>query len=62
MTGRYRKIHNEELHNLCSSQNITSYQIKEDEMGRACGMQDDKFLQDLLVENYEVKGPLGRHE
>jgi hypothetical protein len=31
--GRWRKLHNEELHNLYSSPND---QVKEDEMGRAC--------------------------
>jgi hypothetical protein len=30
VTGGWRKLHNEELHNF--------YQIKEDEIGRVCGM------------------------
>jgi hypothetical protein len=34
VTGDWRKLQNEELHNLYSSPNIN--QIKEDEMGRAC--------------------------
>jgi hypothetical protein len=33
--GRWRKLHNEELHNLYSSPSIIRM-IKEDEMGRAC--------------------------
>jgi hypothetical protein len=32
--GDYRKLNNEELHNLYSSPN--NDQVKEDEMGRAC--------------------------
>jgi hypothetical protein len=33
--GGWRKLHNEELHNLYSSPSIIRM-IKEDEMGRAC--------------------------
>jgi hypothetical protein len=37
VTGDWRKLHNEELHNLYSSPNITRMiRIKEVEMGRAC--------------------------
>jgi hypothetical protein len=37
VTGDWRKLHNEELYNLYSSQNCNqSNQFKEDEMGRAC--------------------------
>jgi hypothetical protein len=37
VTGVWRKLHNEELHNLYSSPNIIfNDQVKEDEMGRAC--------------------------
>jgi hypothetical protein len=36
VTGDWRKLHNEEFHNLYSSPN-TIRMIKEDEMGRACG-------------------------
>jgi hypothetical protein len=36
-TGGWRKLHNEELHNLYSSPSIIRYnQVKEDEMGWAC--------------------------
>jgi hypothetical protein len=37
VTGGWRKLHNEELHNLYSSPNIIRmFQVKEDEMGKAC--------------------------
>jgi hypothetical protein len=36
VTGDWRKLHNEELHNLYSSPNIIRMIVKEDEMGRAC--------------------------
>jgi hypothetical protein len=41
MTGNWRKLHNEELHNLYSSPNII-IQVKEDEMGRACSTNGEK--------------------
>jgi hypothetical protein len=35
VTGDWRKVHDEELHNLCSSPNIIrNVQVKEDEIGR----------------------------
>jgi hypothetical protein len=38
-TGNWRKFHNEELHDLYSSTNINEQiKVKEDEMGRAYGM------------------------
>jgi hypothetical protein len=36
VTGGWRELHNEELHNLYSSPSIKSDLVKEDEMGRAC--------------------------
>jgi hypothetical protein len=37
VTGEWRKLHSEELHNLYSSPNITEHdQIKENELGGAC--------------------------
>ena len=41
VTGDWRKLHSKELH--------LGNQIKEKEMGRACGMYggEDKFLQDV---------------
>jgi hypothetical protein len=39
VTGGWRKLHYEELHNLYSSPSIIRiYQDKEDEMGRACSI------------------------
>jgi hypothetical protein len=38
VTGGWRKLHNEELHGLCSSPSIVKGdQSKEDEMSGACG-------------------------
>jgi hypothetical protein len=37
VTGECRKLHNEEIHYLHSSSNI-SRQIKEDQVGEACGV------------------------
>jgi hypothetical protein len=34
VTGDWRKLHNEELHNVCSSPNIINDKVKVDEMGR----------------------------
>jgi hypothetical protein len=44
VTGGWRKVHNEELHNLYSSASIITYndQVKEDEMGRACSTEGGK--------------------
>jgi hypothetical protein len=37
VTGDWKKLHNEELHNLYSSPNIIRMiKVKENEMGRAC--------------------------
>jgi hypothetical protein len=36
VTGEWRKLHNEELHNLYSSPDIIG-QVKANEVGRACG-------------------------
>jgi hypothetical protein len=37
--GGWRKLHNEELHNLYSSPNKND-QVKEDEIGRACSTNE----------------------
>jgi hypothetical protein len=37
VTGEWRKLHNEELHNLYSSPDIWADNIKENEVGRTCG-------------------------
>jgi hypothetical protein len=39
VTGGWRKLHNEELHNLYPSPSIIRV-IGEDEMGRACNMNE----------------------
>jgi hypothetical protein len=36
VTGGWRKLHNEELRNLCSSPNM-NYKVEEDEVGGTCG-------------------------
>jgi hypothetical protein len=41
VTGGWRKLHNEEIHNLYSSPSII--RIKEDEMGRACSTNGDEY-------------------
>jgi hypothetical protein len=39
VTGGWRKLHNDECHNLYSSPSIIGiYKVKEDEVGRTCGM------------------------
>jgi hypothetical protein len=42
VTGGWRKLHNEELHNLYSSPSIIRM-IKDDEMGRACSTNGEKI-------------------
>jgi hypothetical protein len=37
VTGYWRKLHNKELHNLTFAKYNKNDQVKEDEMGRACG-------------------------
>jgi hypothetical protein len=41
VTGGWRKLHNEELHNLYSSLNKND-QVKEDEKGRACSTKGEE--------------------
>jgi hypothetical protein len=60
VTGAWRKLHNEELHNLYSSPNIID-QVKEDEMGRACSTNGEKINAcRIWVGKPEGKRPLGR--
>jgi hypothetical protein len=49
MMGGWRKLHNEELHNLYSSPSIIrNYQVKEAETGRACSMNGAReCIQDI---------------
>jgi hypothetical protein len=43
VTGKWRKLHNEELCDLYSSPNIIwGDQIKKNEMGKACSMYGDR--------------------
>jgi hypothetical protein len=59
VTGGYRKLHNEELHNVYSLPNIISHQVK-DEMGRACSMHGERRAYRILVRKLEGKKSLGR--
>jgi hypothetical protein len=60
VTGKWRKLHNEELHNLYSSPDIIR-QIKANEVCRACGTHGRG---EKSVEGFggkpEGKRPLGR--
>jgi hypothetical protein len=45
VTGGWRKLHEEELHNLYSSPSINKkYEVKDDEMGRVCSMNEKKRM------------------
>jgi hypothetical protein len=61
VTGEWRKLHNEELHNLYSSSNIR--QIKSRRMrwaGHVARMGEDRKVYTVLVGKAEGKRPLGR--
>jgi hypothetical protein len=62
VTEGWKKLHNNELHNLCSSPSIISNdQVKGDEMGRAYSMNWGKSnAYWILVGKPEGKRPLGR--
>jgi hypothetical protein len=57
VTGGWRKLHNEELHNLYSSPIIIRMnQVKEDEMGRACSTNGKKRnAYRILMENQKER-------
>jgi hypothetical protein len=60
--GGWRKLHNEELHNLYSSPNIIRIIKSRGEMGRACNMYGKKrSAYRVLVGKPEGKRPLWRH-
>jgi hypothetical protein len=59
VTGGWRKLYNEELHNLYSSSSII--RIEEDEVGGTCGTNGrERNVYRLLVGKPEGKRPLGR--
>jgi hypothetical protein len=61
MTGGWRKLHNEDLHNLYSSPSIIRMKkSKKDEMDRACSTNGERNTYRVLVGKPEGKGPLGR--
>jgi hypothetical protein len=54
VTGEWVALHNEELHNLCSLPSFDSnYQVKENEMGRACNTNGEK--RNIYIENICAK-------
>jgi hypothetical protein len=62
VTGEWRKLHNEELHNLYSSPDIVR-QIKSRRMrwaGHVARMGEERNVYKVLVEKPEGKRPLGR--
>jgi hypothetical protein len=62
MTGEWRKLHNEELHNLYSSPDIIR-QIKSRRMrcaGHVARMEEKRKVYKVLVGKSEGKRPLGR--
>jgi hypothetical protein len=62
VTGGWRKLHNEELHNLYSSPSIIRI-IKSSGMrwaGHVAGMGEKRNVYRLLVGKPEGKRPLGR--
>jgi hypothetical protein len=63
VTGEWRKLHNEELHNLYSSPDIIIRQVKSRRIrwaGHVARMGEERKLYKLLVGKPEGKGPLGR--
>jgi hypothetical protein len=54
VTGDWRKLHNEKLHNLYFSPSI-QFEVKEDEMGRACSTNGGDAENRILVEKARRK-------
>jgi hypothetical protein len=59
VTGRWRKLHNEELHYFYSSPSIIRI-IKEGQMGRACSKNLERREMQIGFGVKEGKRPLGR--
>jgi hypothetical protein len=62
VTGEWRKLHSEELHNLCSSPNIIT-QIKSRRMrwtGHMAPMGEEIKVYKILVGKHKGRRPLGR--
>jgi hypothetical protein len=62
VTVEWRKLHSEELHNLCSSPDIIR-QVKSSRMrwaGHVARMGEERKVCKVLVGNREGKSPLGR--
>jgi hypothetical protein len=62
VTGEWRKMHNEELHNLYSSTDIIR-QVKSRRMrwaGHVARMGEEKKVYTVLVGKFEGKRPFGR--
>jgi len=49
VTGEWRKLHNKELNDLCSSPNIVGVKIEKNEMGGACSTygEEESCIQDF---------------
>jgi hypothetical protein len=62
VTGDWRKLHNEELHNMYYSPNIIRIiKFKEDEMGRTCSTYGgEKSAYSASIGKCEGKRPVGR--
>jgi hypothetical protein len=62
VTGEWRKLHNEELHNLCSSPDIVR-KVKSRRMrwvGHAARMGEERKVYKVLVGKSEERRPLGK--